>query len=54
MMGGVMMGGNKAWIFPGRALPGWMEREGQGGFRGGLSLSPAKVLFILSFCLSTD
>ncbi len=25
-----MMGGDKAWIFPGQALPSWMERMKQG------------------------
>lgn len=42
-----MMGGDKAWIFPGHDISGWMEQEKQGGFREGLSRSPAKVLFIL-------
>lgn len=41
---GVTMGGNNAWIFPGGALPSWMEQEKQGGFKGGLF--PAKLLLV--------
>lgn len=43
----MMMGGKNAWIFPGGALPSWMEQEKQGGFKGGLTLAKLLLVFLL-------
>lgn len=49
---GWRLGLDFSWL--GFSLFGWKERGEKEGLRGGLSLSPAKVLFALCFCSRTD